>query len=105
MKSVIQRMVCRGLIVVDASREGAGGFSGDEGPLDKFEKSVHYLPPPAQAQAQPAQAQAQAHELPPPPRKPPRGLLLLDDFGIGFVLLVTPLVKSGIDPTTPAAKS
>ena len=59
--------------------------------LDRFHR-----PPPAQAQAHPAHAQAQ----PPPPPK----LLLPEDFGIGLVLFVMPLVKLERLPITPAEK-
>jgi len=63
--------------------------------------SWSYLPPPAQAQAQPAhaQAQAQAQECPPllpnPPGLEPEEVV---DTGMGFVLLVTPLVKAANPP-------
>lgn len=64
--------------------------------------TIIYRPPPAQAQAHPAQAQAQAQLLPPPP---PLRKLLEELFGIGLVLLVMPLVKSEIPPTTLLEKS
>jgi hypothetical protein len=58
-----------------------------------------HRPPPAQAQAQAQPAQAQAHEEPPLLLK-----LRAEGGGGGLVVRVTPLVKSVMLPTAPAAK-